>query len=56
MSASSSLPTLSDTTFHKGALYIGMARVGQFRGNRPSIRNPSSRKGTYGQNMGFLKI
>ena len=54
--------------YHKGAiapLYIGMVRVGQhrshtfgkprFRGNRYSIRNPSSRKGTYGQNMGVLK-
>ena len=26
-----------------------------FRGNRHSIRNPSSRKGNYGQNMGVLK-
>ena len=26
-----------------------------FRGNRHSIRNPSSQKGTYGQNMGSSK-
>ena len=27
----------------------------RFRGNRHSIRNPSSQKGTYSQNMGVLK-
>ena len=49
---------------HKGAiapLYIGIVRVGQhrsenphFRGNTHSFRNPSSQKGTNGQNMGVL--
>ena len=28
----------------------------RFRGNRHSIRNPSSQKGTYGQNMGQNRI
>ena len=58
----------SVVVYHKGAvapLYIGIVRVGQhcshtfgnpcFRGNTHTIRNPSSRKGTYGQNMGVLK-
>ena len=58
------------TKYHKGAiapLYIGivhgLASIApihlenpRFRGNRHSIRNPSSQKGTYGQNMGVLKI
>ena len=52
--------------YHKGAiapLYIGwLASIApihsenpRFRGNRHSIQNSSSRKGTYGQNMGVLK-
>ena len=42
--------------------YIGIASIApihlenpRFRGNRHSIRNPSSPKDTYGQNMGVLK-
>ena len=52
---------------HKGAIalrYIGMMRVGQhyphiishFHGDMHSIRNPSSQKGTYGQNKEDLKM
>ena len=51
---------------HKGAiapLYIGLASIApihsenpHFCGNRHSIRIPSSQKGTYGQNMGALKM
>ena len=56
------------STYHKGALaplYIGSCGLAsiapihsenpRFRGNRHSIRNPSTQKGTYGQNMGVLK-
>ena len=50
-------PTCDCHNYHRGVIdpmYMGIVQVGQQIGNRHSIRNLSSRKGTYGQNIEVL--